>query len=647
MFYSTRAKLLAGFLGVTLFLGAVSLLAGVHLIDRNVRGEALTHVRQDLNSAHEMYLSRVRQVKTALSITTLGFAFISSVSERNTTDLVLRLERLSRLAELDFAGILSEDGRTLCRTGPYAFPGPGARGPHRLAEAVLDQRVPLSGTLVLERDFLLSENPELAERARITISGGSHAGTDGVRELTDGMAVAAAVPIFDAARLVGVLYGGILLNRSEFFVDALRAAVAHGEPVKGESVGTAALLLNDVYIATNLAGAEGRRGLGLRAAAAVQEQVLGQGKLWVDREFVAREHYIAAYRPIEDMFGRRVGMLFVGVPEAKFSHIRGQVLQFFILITLAGMGLAAATGIVIARRISAPIQWLIQASQQVREGSLTPDLGPLQKSEMGLLQKAFGEMVEAMGRRRAASELRIIQSEKQASIGKLAAGVAHEINNPLTGVLTYTHMLLRRQDIASDVRADLQVIAEATERVRKIVKGLLDFSRQTKLDPEPTDVNRLAAAVISLVENQALVKGVTITFSPGENLPRVTLDRNQIQSVFINILVNSLDATEAGGHIRVFTAASLSGEGAAQEGIEITFADTGCGIPPENLNKLFDPFFTTKGVGQGTGLGLSVSLGIVQRHGGHIRVQSEVGKGSRFFIWLPIQRRAEHESAGG
>jgi two-component system NtrC family sensor kinase len=264
-----------------------------------------------------------------------------------------------------------------------------------------------------------------------------------------------------------------------------------------------------------------------------------------------------------------------------------------------------------------------------------------------VLQKAFGEMVAAMGRRRAASELRIIQSEKQASVGRLAAGVAHEINNPLTGVLTYTHMLLRRKDIATDMRADLQIIAEATERVRKIVKGLLDFSRQTKLDPEATDVNRLVGAAISLVENQALVKGVAIDFHPGENLPEVTLDRSQVQSVIINIIINALDATEPGGHIRIFTAASLSGDGAAQEGIEITFADSGCGVTPENLNKLFDPFFTTKGVGQGTGLGLSVSLGIVQRHGGHIRVQSEVGKGSRFFVWLPVHRRAEHESVGG
>jgi two-component system NtrC family sensor kinase len=193
------------------------------------------------------------------------------------------------------------------------------------------------------------------------------------------------------------------------------------------------------------------------------------------------------------------------------------------------------------------------------------------------------------------------------------------------------------------MRADLQIIAEATDRVRKIVKGLLDFSHQTKLDPEPTDINRLVAGTIALIENQALVKGVAVKFQPGEKLPALTIDRSQIQSVIMNITINALDATEPGGTIRIFTAAGLAGAPDSRKGVEITIADTGCGISPENLDKLFEPFFTTKPVGQGTGLGLAVSQGIVHHHGGNIRVQSELGKGSRFFIWLPLDARTEKE----
>jgi two-component system NtrC family sensor kinase len=256
-------------------------------------------------------------------------------------------------------------------------------------------------------------------------------------------------------------------------------------------------------------------------------------------------------------------------------------------------------------------------------------------------------MVAAMGRRREAAQNRLLQSERQASIGRLAAGVAHEINNPLTGVLTYTHMLLRRKDIADDIRSDLETIAQSTERVRAIVKGLLDFSRQTRLDREPTDVNRLVRSTISLMENQALVKGLSVKLKPGENLPMLTLDRSQFQSVLLNVIINALDATEPGGDITVSTGISLSASDPGKKGVEIAIADTGCGIPPEHLDKLFDPFFSTKEVGQGTGLGLAVSYGIVQRHGGTIRVQSQVGRGSTFTIWLPVEEQAEgYEDTG-
>jgi two-component system NtrC family sensor kinase len=248
-------------------------------------------------------------------------------------------------------------------------------------------------------------------------------------------------------------------------------------------------------------------------------------------------------------------------------------------------------------------------------------------------------MVSAMGRRRMESQNRLIMSEKQATVGRLAAGVAHEINNPLTGVLTYTHMLLRRKELSEEVRQDLQTIAEATERVRKIVKGLLDFSRQTTPDREKVDVNQLVSSTVALMENQALVKGVDVKFNPSENLPPVNMDRSQFQSVLLNIFINGLDATKAGDRITVVTKNSARVNEAGQEGVEISISDTGCGIPPEHLNKLFDPFFTTKEVGHGTGLGLAVSLGIVQRHGGSIRVQSEVGKGSTFTLWVPLEGR--------
>jgi two-component system, NtrC family, sensor kinase len=629
---------MASFLVVTLLVGAVFLLAGLGLFNRYVLGEALNRVRLDLNAAGEMYQTRIKFVRNSLNITTLGVGFVSALRSRDRDELLDRLERVARHAELDFAGIVTEDGRTLCRIGPHPLPQEQTQVINPVATVALERRIPISGTVVLSREFLAFENPELAERARIPlISATGHA----ANEETSGMAIGAAIPVFGPDRFLGVLYGGILLNRTVSLVDTVRETVFRGETYKGQSVGTATIFLNDIRISTNVLTQDGKRAIGTRVSPKVNQDVLLQGKRWAARAFVVSNWYISAYEPIEDINGFRVGMLYVGVLEEKYSGIQRKAMGVFVLLTMSCMMLATGLGYLLADRITKPIHHLIKASQQVSEGSLSPDVGPVSKGEIGALQSTFKDMVAAMGRRRAASEAKIIQSQKQASIGRLAAGVAHEINNPLTGVLTYTHLLLRRKDLNADARSDLETIAAATERVRKIVKGLLDFSKQTKLDREPTDINHLVNVTIALIENQALVRGMSIKFLPGENLPPVTLDRGQMQGVLINVVINAIDATEPGGTIKVFTSAALSGNGTVEKGVEITILDTGCGIPSENLDKLFEPFFTTKGVGQGTGLGLAVSLGIVERHGGHIRVQSEVGKGSRFFIWLPAERRVE------
>jgi two-component system NtrC family sensor kinase len=334
-------------------------------------------------------------------------------------------------------------------------------------------------------------------------------------------------------------------------------------------------------------------------------------------------------------------MLYVGVLEAQYADIRTRTFSIFFLLIIAGILVAIGLGYFLANKLLQPVERLVQASNEVSHGNFSPDIGVVSKSEIGVLQKTFTSMLASLQERdkriRAETELKLLQSEKQASIGRLAAGVAHEINNPLTGVLTFTHMLLQRKDITGDIRSDLQTIAQQTERVRGIVKNLLGFSRQTEINPEPTDINRVVSTAVLLMRNQALVKGVSLKFKPGEGIPLLIIDANQMQGVMLNLLLNALDATKRGDSIMMTTSIGTSGMRGSIQGVNITVKDTGCGIPPENLDKLFDPFFTTKEVGQGTGLGLAVSDGIVQRHGGNIKVQSTVNKGSTFTVWLPIE----------
>jgi two-component system NtrC family sensor kinase len=641
MFYSFRSKIIASFLGVTFLVGAVSLLVGGHLLNKSVFGEARNRVSQDLNAAREMYESRVRMIEVSLNVTTLGYGFISSFRDGNTSDLVFRLGRMAQHAGLDFAGLTDEKGQVICHIGPHPIPAKASQSPNPIVAQALKTQTLVSGTVLLGEESLKFENPRLAERARIDIIQTPGVGPVTDKVVTSGLTLSAGVPIDQEGRLLGVLYGGILLNRDERIVDTVRGTVFRNEEYKGRSIGRATIFLKDVRVATNVPAPDGGRAIGTRVAEDVREHVLDKGERWTKQAMVVTEWYITAYEPIKDIFDKTVGILGMGVLEEKYADLRWRTLASFVLITLAGMALATLLGCFLAGKIIHPVRRLILASQQVTEGSLTPDIGPVSSGEMAVLQKTFKEMVAAMGRRRAESQDRLVLSERQASVGRLAAGVAHEINNPLTGVLTYTHMLLRRKDLNEDVRADLQTIAEATERVRKIVKGLLDFSRQTKLDREQVDVNRLISSTIALMENQALVKGISIVLKPGNDLRLVNMDRNQFQSVLLNILINALDATKPGDSITLSTSNSPVVNEAGQQGIEISIADTGCGIPPEHLNKLFDPFFTTKEVGHGTGLGLAVTLGIVQRHGGTISVDSEVGKGTTFTIWVPLEGRVK------
>lgn len=229
MLHSTRFRLIVSFLGVSLLAGAVSLLVGGQLLYRAVLHEANTRIRLDLNAAREIYLSHVRQVAVVLDITTLGTGFREALSREDASQLVERLQRMARRASLDFAGLVTREGRTLCRIGPHPPSGESPEIDNPLTNFVLENQTPVSGTVVLSQEFLAAENPELAERARIELLPTPMAAPRSAAEETAGMALAAAVPIFDGDRLLGVLYGGVLLNRSEEIVDTVRETVFQQE----------------------------------------------------------------------------------------------------------------------------------------------------------------------------------------------------------------------------------------------------------------------------------------------------------------------------------------------------------------------------------------------------------------------------------
>jgi len=229
------------------------------------------------------------------------------------------------------------------------------------------------------------------------------------------------------------------------------------------------------------------------------------------------------------------------------------------------------------------------------------------------------------------THLQLVSSEKMASLGKLAAGIAHEINNPLGGILIYSSLMMEDLPEEDPKRGDLARIVQEAGRCKEIVKSLLEFARQTEPKKEPTDINRAINDGLFFLVNQALFHNIQIVKQLHPFLPFVRGNASQLKQVFMNIVVNAAEAMHGSGTLTITTLSSPD-----EKKVMIEFTDTGEGIPEENLTRIFDPFFTTKDVGKGTGLGLATSYGIVEEHGGKISVRSKVNQGTTFTIELPI-----------
>jgi two-component system NtrC family sensor kinase len=236
----------------------------------------------------------------------------------------------------------------------------------------------------------------------------------------------------------------------------------------------------------------------------------------------------------------------------------------------------------------------------------------------------------------------LVQSAKLAAVGELAAGVAHEINNPLTTIIALTSLLAESSSFSEAQHGeDLRMIHIESRRARDIVRNLLNFARATTPKPQLVDFNQLVEEAISLVYIQQVSQKIILQKSLPD-LPQLSLDINQMKQVIVNLLNNAIQAmldNEEQGILTIKTAVETLKEGGtngAESVVICTISDSGPGIAPEHIDKIFDPFFTTKEVGQGTGLGLSISYGIIKKHGGEIRVDSKLGQGATFILTLPI-----------
>jgi len=321
---------------------------------------------------------------------------------------------------------------------------------------------------------------------------------------------------------------------------------------------------------------------------------------------------------------------------------------------------ALLVGFFVHRLVYLPLRDLESGAQRLSTGNLDQAIPVRSGDEFGKLATSFNVMTGALRNSRAelrdwghtleqkverrTQELRSAQAEtmrgeKLASVGLLASGVAHELNNPLTGILTFSHLVRQKMPDKSTDAEDMDLVIRETKRCAAIIKRLLDFAREKLPEKKFTDLNQVIDDTVRIVEQPAHLRDIEITVHLDRVLPPIWIDADQIKQVIMNMLVNAQHAVEEKGSITVSTRRSLDPRAPAGEPkpmVEISIVDTGCGIPETNLRRIFDPFFTSKDVGKGTGLGLSVSHGIVEAHGGLIEVESKVGEGSTFRVLLPL-----------
>lgn len=324
---------------------------------------------------------------------------------------------------------------------------------------------------------------------------------------------------------------------------------------------------------------------------------------------------------------------------------------------------SASIFLLLKRLVFLPLKDLKAGAQRVASGRLEPDIPVRSEDEFGRVAGSFNHMTSALSESRLelqeliqtleskvaertkellAARAEVAQGEKLASIGVLASGIAHELNNPLTGVLTFTSLLRKKAAEGSEDAEDLDLVIRETKRCASIIKRLLDFAREKTPVKGFFDINQVIDDTVRFIERPASLAQIEITTALDPDLPQLWGDADLIKQVVMNLLVNAQQAIESKGTVTVTTcvrnvhdpAQSSGGESPVM--IDIAITDTGCGIPATNLQRIFDPFFTSKEVGKGTGLGLSVSYGIVKAHGGMITVESIVGQGSTFHVLLPV-----------
>ncbi len=607
-------------------------------VNRVFINQVQLRIRHDLFSAHNIYDDYVENIDQLLQAISIRRTINSPLAEVIESDLGTVFQNIYINSGMDILTLVDMNGKVLYRAHNTGCRGDDLSG-LPIIEKVLQSWEPVRGTIILPAEMLEKEGEDISGRAVIDVLPTPLARTS-LKETEDrAMMIAAAVPFTSLNNdKLGILLGGYMLNRDDEIVDRIRQEVFEDPAYKHTDAGTATIFFDDLRISTNVMFENNERAVGSRLSEEVYKHVIQRGNVWSDRAFVVSDWYITSYEPIHDIEGQIIGSLYVGVLEAPYKQPQ-KILMLFFLLMLCLTAISAFLLIFFyMKRMMRPIESIILMCKKMIKGDLSARCVLRPTGEIGLLCSAFDQMADSIEKYeenlQRETQLQIGQSEKLASIGRLAAGIAHEINNPLTSILNFAHLLRQKKTNDKEDLNDLNIIIDETNRVRKIVRELLDFARQSPAHEEDVNINQVLKQLIELIRKQKEFRRIRFIEKYDDKQQLFMADKNQIQQVFLNLILNSAESITGEGTI---TAATHH----LNDKFSITITDTGYGIKPHDLEKIFDPFFTTKPTGTGTGLGLSVSYGIVKQFGGEISCESKEGEGTNFTVTFPYNNNRQ------
>ena len=633
--FTLRRKIVFFFLIVVFVGGSVALTLGIVLYGKTVLQRARKQVQMDINSARMVYDQKIDNIQFLLQLTARRGVIVEGLKQGNTPLLKQMLEEIRLDNNLDFLSLTDKKGIVLVRSRDPFTVGDDRSNDDMVSKALDGERI--AGTQILSQNELNQEGDGLAERAFMLFVPIPQAIPRARDRETSGMVIKAAIPVMDKNDdLVGVIYGGILLNRKYEIVDRIKNTVYRGESYKGKDIGTATIFQWDVRISTNVKNSNGLRAIGTRVSRDVYERVLENGQSYVGSAYVVNAEYIAAYEPIRDVLGRIIGILYVGILEQPFIDLRNQVIYLFFSIALVGVLVALIIGYLLARSISQPIERLVYATQEISEGKFPTSLGIYSDDEIGRLANSFSHMSRSL--QKTMGDLKELNKRYLGLLGF----TTHELKQPL-GVLN-GYLIMLQGETLGKLNTDRQreALLEMRSNVNTMNDMIQKYLQLTKIEAgqlvvEKKRIHIFKEAIHPVMEGEASqlsIKGMHVVIEEREALEQLEIIADPIlmRIVFSNLITNAIKYGKTRGTIHL---------GFQEEDHAHRFhvKNEGSGIPQDKRKIIFDKFvrIDIKELGKqmGTGLGLYNTKEIIEKHGGRIWAESEEGKWADFIFVLP------------